>query len=144
MIKIYTAGKMAGLTYNKQMDWRYKIEKGIESKTDQLIKFIHPPLYYNYIEPSHKTEREVMDWDLSHLKDCDIVVVNLEGITESTETHFELATANAINASGCKHIYVVAFGEPEKSLHPWIELSLHRRENTLEEAVDYIVNYLLD
>lgn len=144
MIKIYTAGKMSGLTYEEQMNWRYKIENEIESKTDQLIKFIHPPLFYNYLEPTHKTEREVMDWDLEHLKDCNIVIVNLNEISKSIGTHFELATATTINTLGNKHIYVVGFGSPNEELHPWIELSLHRREDTIEDAVDYVVNYLLD
>lgn len=144
MIKIYTAGKMLGLTYQEQMDWRYKIENMIENKTDQLIKFIHPPLVYNYIEPSHKTEQEVMNWDLSHLKDCDIVIVNLEEIESSIGTIFEMAAANELNHSGHKHIYIVGFGHTDKSLHPWIELSLHRKEDTLEDAADYVAEYLLD
>lgn len=144
MKKIYTAGKMLGLTYQDQMSWRHEAEREIESKTDELIKFIHPPLFYNYDTPTHKTEREVKDWALSQIKDCDIIVVNLEGITESIGTHYELATANAINTTGMKHIYVIGFGNPGIELHPWIELSLHRREDTLDAATDYICRYLLD
>ena len=144
MKKIYTAGKMLGITYEDQMSWRYEAERKIENKTDELIRFIHPPLFYNYDTPTHKTEREVMDWDLSHLKDCDIVVVNLEGIEDSTGTHYELATVNAINSAGSRHIYVIGFGSPKTELHPWIELSLHRKEDTLDGATDYICRYLLD
>lgn len=144
MKKIYTAGKMLGLTYQDQMSWRHEAEREIERKSDELIKFIHPPLFYNYDTPTHKTEREVMDWDLSQVKDCDIIVVNLEGITESIGTHYELATANVINTTSIKHIYVIGFGNPGVELHPWIEQSLHRREDTLDAATDYICRYLLD
>lgn len=143
MIKIYTAGKMAGLTYKQQMEWREKLEKLVYERTSDPVKFIHPPRFYSYSYPTHKSEREVMDWDLGHLKECDIVAVNLEGITTSIGTHFELATVNALNQSGNKHIYTIGFNKSDQNLHPWIELSLHRYENTIEEAADYIAQYLI-
>lgn len=143
MVKIYTAGKMAGLTYNQQMEWREKLERLVREKTDKPVTFIQPPKFYSYSYPSHKTEKEVMDWDLEHLKECDIVAVNLEGVTQSIGTHFELATANAINQTGHKHIYTIGFNKSDQNLHPWIELSLHRYEETIEQAADYIVEYLM-
>ncbi len=144
MVKIYTAGKMSGIPFEEQMSWRHEIQRKIEDRTDEYIKFIHPPLFYAYDSPSHKSEKEVMDWDLEHLKACDIVTVNLNGITDSTGTLYELATANAMNSTGHKHIYVVGFVSPDTKLHPWIELSLHRKEATIDGAVDYICSYLLD
>lgn len=44
--KIYTAGKMGGLTYSQQTDWRLKIEKLIKERTSANVVFIHPPLFY--------------------------------------------------------------------------------------------------
>lgn len=143
MIKIYTAGKMYGLTYKQQMEWREKLERLVWDKTNETIKFIHSPMYYSYLSPTHKSEREVMDWDLEHLRECDIMAVNLEGITTSIGTHFELATVNALNQSGNKHIYTIGFNKSDQNLHPWIELSLHRCEDTIEEAADYIAQYLI-
>lgn len=62
MIKIYTAGKMAGLTYNQQMEWRSRLEQLIRERTDKSVAFIHPPKFYSYSRPAHKSEKEVMDW----------------------------------------------------------------------------------
>lgn len=141
--KIYTAGKMSGLSYEEQMAWRRHIEYAIKGRTSKAITFIHPPLYYHYDRPEeYQSEREVMEWDLSQIRDSDIVVVNLAGINDSTGTHFELGVTNSINNFGSKHIHVIGIGDPS-SVYSWIRLSLHRCETTYEDAADYIARYLL-
>ena len=79
MKKIYTCGKMSGISYVEQMAWRLKIESEIKSAlsyTDERVKFVHPPYYYNYEEKYHKTEREILEWEMAQVHDCDIVIVN--------------------------------------------------------------------
>ena len=44
--KIYTCGRMNGLSYEEQMKWRNAIQEAIELRTDRKVTFIHPPLYY--------------------------------------------------------------------------------------------------
>ncbi len=143
MIKIYTAGKMYGLSYKEQMEWRNNLENELYKKSSEDFKCIHPPVYYSYDSPSHLTEKEIMDWDLNHLKDCNIMVVNLNKIETSIRTMYEVAMANALNQSGHKHIYIIGFGHTNKPLHPWLELSLHRKEDTVEAATEYIASFLL-
>lgn len=141
-MKIYTAGKMSELTYREQMGWRNNVEKLLIDSSDEDLKFIHPPLYYSYEDPLHISEQEVMNWDLQHLRDCEIMIVNLDRIEESIGTIYEIATANILNQTGHKFIYIIGFGHTDKPLHPWIELSLHRKEATLENVVEYILNFL--
>ena len=140
--KIYTAGKMAGLSYEEQMGWRKEIERLIRQKTEANITFIHPLAYYRYDKTEHKSEREVKSWDLNQVKDSDIVIVNLSDIADSIGTHYELGVIDAMNSFGYKHIYVIGVGKPNTN-HPWIDLTLLRQEDNFEDAAEYVVNYLL-
>lgn len=142
-IKIYTAGKMAGLTYEEQMNWRYRIQEYIRRRTNRKITFVHPPMFYTYDSAYHKTELEVKNWDINQVRDSDIVIVNLDGVNSSVGTHFELSMVDAINSFGNKHIYLIGVGESNEVLHPWIECSLHRHEKDFEDAAEYICEYLL-
>lgn len=101
---------MGGLIYEEQMRWRLDLQKAIEKYTDKNVMFIHPPKFYQYDENYHKSEREVMDWDINH--------------------------------RGNKHIYVIGIGKTECK-HPWVDLCLHRQEDNVEDAAEYIVDYLL-
>lgn len=141
--KIYTAGKMFGLSFEEQMKWRWRIEQLIKNRTDTPLQFIHPPLYFRYDSQEHKSENEVKQWELNHVRESDIVIVNLNGVNDSTGTHYELSTVDAMNSFGNRHIHAIGIGKSNTKIHPWIELSLLRSEEDYEKAADYIVNYLL-
>ena len=144
MKKIYTCGKMSGISFIEQMMWRSRIESEIKSSLDcgQSVKFIHPPLYYNYEENNHKTEREILEWEMTQVHDCDILIVNLDGIEDTTGSHMELGAVQGINRFGDKHIFVVGLGKSD-NLHPWIKESCIRIEEDYAKAAEYIVEYLL-
>lgn len=147
--RIYTAGKMAGLSSYDQMEWRKRIEISVRRAADIVgisqseIRFIHPPMFCQYGEAYFQSEREVKDWDLNQVRNSDIVIVDLDTVETSTGTHYELGMVDAVNSFGNKHIFVVGIGGENKVLHPWIEDTLHRRETDYDDAADYIVNYLL-
>lgn len=142
--KIYTCGKMSGISYSQQMQWRQIAEAFIKDKYDgsDRIKFIHPPLYFNYEHTMHKTEREILDWEMMQLHDCDIVLVDLEGIDSTIGSHMELGAVQGINRFGDKYIYVIGVGK-EDNLHPWIREACNRIESNYADAASYIVEYLL-
>ena len=145
MKKIYTCGKMSGISYLEQMAWRAKIESEIKmalSCADERVKFVHPPLYYNYEENYHKTEREILEWEMAQVHDCDIVIVNLDGIEDTIGSHMELGAVQGINRFGDKHIFVVGLGKGD-GLHPWIKETCIRIEDDYAKAAEYIVEYLL-
>ena len=145
MKKIYTCGKMSGISYIEQMAWRLKIESEIKSAlsfSDERVKFVHPPHYYNYEENYQKTEREILEWEMAQVHDCDIVIVNLDGIEDTIGSHMELGAVQGINRFGDKHIFVVGLGNDE-GLHPWIKESCIRIEDDYAKAAEYIVEYLL-
>ena len=142
--KIYTCGKMSGTTFEKQMKWRKNLEELVNEKYDgnDRIKFIHPPLFFNYEHMQHKTEREILDWEMKQLHDCDVVVVDFDGIDSTIGSHMEIGAVQGINRFGDKYIYVVGVGE-EKKLHPWIKESCMRIENNLDDLAQYIAEYLV-
>lgn len=139
--KIYTISKIDGLTYEQQMGWRKQLESLIREKTDVSISFIHPPMYYDYNNCDYQNEREVKLWSISQIYNSDIVIVNLNDISNSVETIYELGVIDTINSIGNKFIHVVGVG---KHTHPWIvDSTLLRKEINLEDAAEYVVNYLL-
>ena len=142
--KIYTCGKMSGISFDEQMRWRKTIEKFVKEKYDgnDRVKFIHPPLYFNYEHMHHKTEKEILDWEMKQLYDCDIVVVDFNGIESTTGSHMELGAVQGINRFGDKYIYVIGIGK-EENLHPWIKETCMRIEDNYSDAAQYIVEYLL-
>lgn len=140
--KIYTAGKMGGLSYEDQMYWRHKLEDLVKERTYKSVEFVHPPEYYTYGAAHHKTNHEVRMWDLSQVKSSDVVVFDLTTISDSIGTLMELATVDAMNQFGYKSIYAIGVGSADTD-HPWVEDCLLRREDTLEDAADYIARYLL-
>ena len=140
--KIYTCGKMGGWPYSKQMGWRREIDHAIVIRSKIPVKFFHPPIYYNFEVKRYKDENEIMEYDLAKLRECDILVVNLDGIESSIGSCFEIATANAMNNFGNKHIFIIGIGD-EDSVHPWIKSSMSRCERDVDSAADYIATFLI-
>lgn len=131
---------MGGLLYAEQMMWRNRFEAILRSKCDKNVIFVHPPMFYQYGDELN--EKEAREWEISQLKDSDIVVVDLSTISDSIGTHIELGIIEAMNEFGYKHIHVVGVGKPNVN-HPWIQMGILRQEDTIEDAVDYITTYLL-
>ena len=141
MYRIYTCGKMKGLTYEEAMSWREKVELEIRFLTDKAM-CIHPPRYYSYQEQNQKTEREIFEYELSQVKNCDVLIVNLADIEQSVGSCFEIATAVAANNMGGHHTYIIGIGSPAGH-HPWILESCMRIEPDEHSAAEYIAGYLL-
>lgn len=145
--KIYTAGKMGGLDLPQQMDWRFDLESAVRREAAAnasmyALAFVHPPLFYRYDVHWHQTEREAMQWDLAQIRDSDIVVVNLDNIADSIGTHMELGFIEAMNQFGAHHIHVIGIGTSNID-HPWIGEMMFRHAQTVNEAAEYIAEYLL-
>lgn len=142
--KIYTCGKMNGITFSQQMQWRQIIEAFIKDHYDgnDRVTFIHPPLYFNYDHMQHKSEREILDWEMKQLHDCDVVIVDLNQIDSTIGSHMELGAVQGINRFGDRYIYVIGVGNTE-NLHPWIKETCMRIEDNYSDAAKYIAEYLL-
>ncbi len=140
--KIFTSGKMSGYSRDDQMYWSLGLEDTIREMTDKRVTFIHPPEFYETDNCSDSMEKEAREWEINQLKDSDIVVMNLGNIENSVSTLIELGILTAINNFCEKHIFVVGIGNANIN-HPWIKLGVNHIESTINEAADYIINYLL-
>ena len=54
--KIFTAGKMGGLSYDEQMKWRKDFETILRSRCDKSLTFVHPPMFYQYGDEINERE----------------------------------------------------------------------------------------
>lgn len=135
-LKIYLGGKMSGLTFFEMNKWRMDIKKQLIISASDIcnVRVINPVDYYNFDNIRHKTEEEVMDYDLDHVKSSDILIINLDKVQTSPGTIVEIHTAWELG------IPVLAFGN-SNNLHPWIKRMIRRIDTTLEELVEYIRDF---
>lgn len=142
-LKIYLAGKMSGLTYNQMNDWRISLKNKLKVAAGNAgyeIIVINPVDFYNFEETKHQSEKEVEDYDLAHATSSDIVIVNLNGLSTSDGTKYELHDCNYHNK-----IPVIAFGEKNlyENLHPWTKQDITRLEENIQNVVNYIRDFYM-
>lgn len=138
-VKIYLAGGMTQLPFDDQTAWRQKVRDAIlYGGYDYDFKpiFINPVQYYNFEEPSHKSEREVFEFDLHKVRTSDLVIVNFND-PRSIGTAMELAIAKE------NKIPVVGLNKDNKELHPWLKECCTRICDDMHELVEYVVEYFL-
>lgn len=139
-LKIYEGGKMSGLSYQEMNNWREQLKSLLEhyaTYSSVNLTVINPVDFFNFEEKRHQSEREVMLYDLAHVKSSDLMVVNLAGLNSSIGTCIELYVAYKNN------IPVIALGTKEQydNLHPWLKEFIIRVEDTDEKVVSYIRDF---
>lgn len=141
--KIYLAGAMGCYKTKEEANaWRKYVEDQFKlvNKYCDNVKYecFNPCNYFDYWNPSHKTEKEIMRIELSVLSKCDCVLVNLKDLDKSLGTSDEILYAYLHN------IPIFGFCESEEFvLHPWKEEQITRIEsgkNALNEVLDYILD----
>ena len=142
-LKIYLAGKMSGLTYQEMGVWRQEIENKflIQSMlANYTIMVLNPVKLYNFEEVKHQSEKEIMNYDISHVVTSDIIIVNLDGLATSDGSKIEIYEANYN-----RKIPVIAFGDKElyNNLHPWLKECITRVEKNIEDVVDYVRDFYM-
>lgn len=141
-LKIYLAGKMSGLNFDEMYQWRAVLRNELLARADGAgykLSVINPVVYFNFESERHQSEKEVMDYDLSHVSTSDIIIVNLDGLNTSDGTKYELKEAYD------NGIPVIAFGDKEnyEKLHPWTKLCITRYEDTAECVIEYIQDFYM-
>ena len=139
-VKIYLSGGMSSLNLEEQSKWRKQVMDAIkygDSDCEKKPIFFNPIDYYNFEVERHKTEREVMEFDLYNLRNSDLGIVNFND-PKSLGTCAELAIAKELN------IPVVGINKNNQELHPWLVEFTTRMCDSLREAVDYVVDFYLN
>ena len=139
-LKIYEAGAMANLSFEEMNRWREKLKRLLEHYSTYYsvnLTVINPVDYFNFKDKRYQTEKEVMQYDLNHVKSSDIVIVNLNKLNTSIGSCIELYVAYK------RGIPVIALGTKDmyKCLHPWIKEYITRVEETDEQIAEYIRDF---
>lgn len=142
-LKIYLAGKMSGLSFEKMNSWRKELKTRLRSAADisgYRLQVINPVEFYNFEDKRHQTEEEAEDYDLAHVTTSNIIIVNLEGLNSSDGTKLELHDASYHNK-----IPVIAFGSHNlyEALHPWIKRDITRTEENMGAVIRYIQDFYM-
>ena len=138
-VHIYLAGGMSGLSFEEQCKWRNNFQDAIKYGDYEPTKkaiFFSPPNYYSPSTEAHKTEKEVMDFELSHLRKSDLVVVNFN-VPQSIGTAMEIMAANE------NRIPIVGLNKEGYILHPWLIECCSRICDDMRELVSYVVDFYL-
>lgn len=141
---IYEGGKMSGLSFDEMNNWRFSLSvelKKIANSIDADVKLrvINPVDYYNFEEYRQQTELEVMNYDLARVKESNLLVVNLEGLTTSIGSMIECYEVYKNN------IPVLVFGSQidYDNLHPWIKCCITRHDKNYRECINYIRDFYM-
>lgn len=141
-LTIYLAGKMSGLNKNDYCKWRSELRDALIDKSflvGSSIQIINPTDYFDFDDMDRHLEKEVMQFDLNMVRQSDIVIVNVSGVSSSIGTAIELYEANRLN------IPVIAYtdGDVVDDIHPWIENCFSTVQMNKDELVDYIHDFYM-
>lgn len=132
---------MSGISWEEQTKWRRQFQNAIkfgDYDYEKKVTFFDPTQYYNFEDKRHKSEREIMEFDLYNLRNSDLVLVNLgNNGDKSIGTSMELMLAKEL------HIPVIAFNV-NKKIHPWMSEACSRICSDIKEAVEYTVEFYLN
>lgn len=144
---IYLAGAMQvyGNKGEKAKEWR---NRACEYLTEYYNRFIcvNPTDYYEYGSDYHKTNREVMRFDLRKVRESDILLVNLKDIRQSIGTNDEIFYAYMSDKPiiGFLEEDIESRDELIKYVHEWKYEQIDRIEtgkDALRKACVYIGYY---
>jgi len=136
----YLAGKMSGLSVEEMCRWRNEFKLKFKNHCEQEgihnpFNIVSPTDFYSFEEKKHKTEKEVMDYDLWLIKNSTLVVVNLD-YPNSIGTAIELYEAN-------KHCNIPVIGFGTIINHPWIEECVTVKFDSMDEVINYIFEFYI-
>lgn len=138
------AVQMCGKESEEAKGWRDEVKEYF-SKYCTNFECISPTDYYEYGSNYHKTDREVMRFDLRKVREADIMLINLKGIRESIGSSDEIFYAYMLGKPIIGFIEKNIVGNKLINyVHKWKYEQIDRietGENALKKACDYVRNY---
>lgn len=144
---IYLAGAMSCYFNTEQHEyprkWREEVKEYVKKYYDNII-ITSPTDFYEIGKDYHKSESEVMRFDLRKVKEANAILVNLKDL------HTSLGTSDEIFCAFINDKPVIGFIDNEenfKNIHPWKIEQIDRIEigkDAMKNALDYIYKYYVD
>lgn len=138
--RIYLSGAMGSLSFEEQSRWRKQVQDAIkygDYGCDKKPLFFDPTQYYNFEEKRHKSEKEIMEFDLHNLRNSNLVIVNFND-PQSIGTAMELMLAYEMK------IPIIGLNKEQKDIHPWLECCCTRMCDNIRELVEHVVEFYLN
>lgn len=143
MIHIFLSGGMVNTSYEEAEKWRQDLIDDFRYLVSQQVCFFNPNNHYNYNKKNpwtakHKNEQR--DYNLSHLKKSDLVIVNFND-PNSIGVAQELAIAkeNGIPVIGlCKNV------KAHLELHDWLRCCVDRMFYDVAELEQYVLDFYIE
>lgn len=139
-VKIYLSGGMGSLSMEEQSKWRNQVINAIKYGDYHCEKkpiFFNPVDYYNFENNQHKSEREIVEFDLNAVRKSDLIIVNFND-PKSIGTAAELAIAYDMK------IPIIGINKNNQELHPWLVEFTTRMCEDVREAVEHTVDFYLN
>jgi len=141
-LTIYLAGKMGGLSDSEMKQWRNLLKSELEKYSDMAnykTNVVSPCDYFNFNEQRYQSEQEIMKFDLSLVKNSDIVIVNTNGLSSSIGSIIEVYEAWK------NDIPVIAYDEngDYKTIHPWLKCCITRADSCVIDICEYIKDFYM-
>lgn len=140
---IYLAGKMSGLRKDDYNGWREELTEDLIAYAHSCganVQIINPANYFDFDDMERHLEKEVMQFDLNMVRQSDILIVNIDNVSDSIGTAIEVYEANRLN------IPVIAYskcGIVNNNIHPWIENCLSTIQMNRSELITYIRDFYM-
>jgi len=137
-MKIYLAGGMSKFgseNFKEAQQWRLHCKRELEDY--EFLTIVNPNDYYNFIQPPvHKSEREVMEYDLHHVRNSDLLIINFNDVY-SLGSMAELAIAYE------RKIPIIGLNADSQKLHSWQVCMCNRIFDNLFEMIEYVKDFYL-
>ena len=128
-LKVYLAGASKNEP-DEGLGWRKTVYNDWNS---EMILIINPLNYFRYSEDWHQSDKQIKDYYLSRIRKSDVVLVNLNNSDSSCGTCQEIQYAIDHD------IPVIGFGQDH--VYNWLLVDCQCVFDTVEEAMEYIVDY---
>ena len=141
-LTIYLAGKMDGLSDSEMKKWRNLLKSELEKYSDidnYKTNVVYPCDYFYFNEQRYQNEQEIMKFDLSLVKNSDIVIVNTNGLNSSIGSIIEVYEAWK------NDIPVIAYDEngDYRTIHPWLKCCITRADSCVIDICEYIKDFYM-
>jgi nucleoside 2-deoxyribosyltransferase len=128
---------MSDVTFEESQVWRSTAKEWLESREcNYHVAAINPNDYYNFLEVKHKTEKEILRFDLHKVRTSNLILVNLNGKSIGTAMELQHAYDNGIP--------VIGFKDDGEEIHPWLDYVCDRVFKNLKDCLEYIEEYYLN
>lgn len=139
---IYLIGGMTKFgadNFTEGNTWRAYLKSALEScdASSYDVHVVNPNDYYNFLNKTYDSEREVMEFDLHKVRNSDLCICNFNDV-------YSLGSMAELAIAYDRRIPVIGLCENNEQLHPWQEEMITKKFDNCEALALYIIEYYLN